>query len=124
MINLEFVFRNADNLETKASTPALLNPILLMIASSFFKRNNLGLSLPSCAMGVTVPTSTNPKPNLSRRCNHFPSLSKPAANPKVFRNCRPNNCLCNNSCSNSNVLKNSFEKIGIFEMRFNKSIDK
>ena len=53
-------------LELIISAPELLNPNLLINASSSSKRNTLGLGLPYCFRGVIVPTSTKPKPNLNK----------------------------------------------------------
>ena len=53
-------------LELIISAPELLNPNLLINASSSSKRNTLGLGLPDCFNGVIVPTSTKPKPNLNK----------------------------------------------------------
>ena len=61
------------NLSAITSTPSLLNPIRLISALSFGKRNNLGLSFPACGKGVTVPISTNQNPMLPVHLNilHF-----------------------------------------------------
>ena len=49
-----------------ASDPWLLKPNLLINAWSSTSLNTLGFSFPYCFNGVTVPTSTNPKPNLNK----------------------------------------------------------
>ena len=46
------------------SKPSLLKPNRLIIAWLFFNLNTLGLGLPFCGRGVTVPTSEKPKPRL------------------------------------------------------------
>ena len=51
-------------LEKTLLKPELLNPNLLISAWSSSKRNILGFGFPYCFNGVTVPTSTNPKPSL------------------------------------------------------------
>ncbi len=85
------------NRSTASKTPPLLNPILLIIAWSFFKRNNLFLGLPSWPLGVNVPISIKPKPKLESSLYNFASLSKPAAKPTGFLNFNPktsvSNCL-------------------------------
>ena len=48
------------------SEPKLLKPRRLINAWSFSNLKILGLGLPNCLFGVTVPTSINPKPNLKR----------------------------------------------------------
>ena len=53
-------------LELISSLPLLLNPNLFINASSSSNLKTLGLGLPYCGFGVTVPTSTKPKPKLKR----------------------------------------------------------
>ena len=50
------------------SDPWLLNPRRLIKAWSFSSLKILGLGLPNCLLGVTVPTSINPKTG-----NSFPT---------------------------------------------------
>ena len=54
---------------------------LFITAKSSGRRNNLGFGFPSCGNGVTLPISTQPKPNRANPETHSPLLSKPAANP-------------------------------------------
>ena len=44
-------------------------------------RKRRGLGLPGCGRGVTVPSSTNPKPSAAQPRMATPSLSKPAPRP-------------------------------------------
>lgn len=67
----------------------LVCPHLLMTASSSSSRKTLGLGFPSWGSGVTVPTSTKPKPTLYSPSTASPCLSKPAARPSGLRNRRP-----------------------------------
>lgn len=67
----------------------LARPHLLMTASSSSSRKTLGLGFPSWGSGVTVPTSTKPKPTLYSPSTASPCLSKPAARPSGLRNRRP-----------------------------------
>src|SRR4030095_1619592 len=67
-------------------TPSLLTPSRLINALSFGKRKSLGLSLPACGNGVTVPISTNPKPSVSSSLRYLAFLSKPAPRPIQFEN--------------------------------------
>ena len=53
-------------LELTSSDPELLKPNLLIKALSSSSLKTLGLGLPNCAFGVTVPTSTNPNPRLNK----------------------------------------------------------
>ena len=71
-------------LDLTFSEPELLNPSLLIKASSSSRRNILGLGFPYWLRGVTVPTSTNPNPNLNKELYTSASLSKPAAIPIGF----------------------------------------
>ena len=57
--------------------------------SASIKRNWRGLALPSCASGVTVPTSINPNPIAPKPSMASPFLSAPAANPIGFLNLIP-----------------------------------
>ena len=52
-------------LEFTSSAPKLLNPNLLISAWSSSSLKTLGFGFPNCSKGVTVPTSTNPNPNLN-----------------------------------------------------------
>ncbi|CSE04834.1 Uncharacterised protein [Vibrio cholerae] len=67
----------------------MLKPIRLMMPSACTKRNRRGLSLPACGLGVTVPTSTNPKPIAPNASMHSPFLSSPAAKPTGFLKVKP-----------------------------------
>jgi len=67
----------------------LLKPKLLIRDSFLFKRCNLGLGLPGCAFGVTVPTSIKPKPISSSSEISWPFLSNPAAKPILLPTLRP-----------------------------------
>ena len=49
-----------------SSAPELLNPSLLIKASSSSNLKTLGFGFPNCDLGVIVPTSTKPNPKL---CN-------------------------------------------------------
>ena len=53
-------------LSTMFFAPKLLKPNLLINASSSTNLKTLGLGLPYCLRGVTVPTSTKPNPNLNK----------------------------------------------------------
>src|SRR5258706_1036629 len=66
------------------STPWLLNPSRLMIASCSTRRNMRGLALPGCGRGVTVPISRKPKPSAASASMYSPFLSSPAASPTGF----------------------------------------
>ena len=44
-------------------------------------RNIRGFGLPACGFGVTVPTSTKPKPSANSASICAPFLSSPAARP-------------------------------------------
>ena len=68
-------------LDLTSSEPELLNPSLFIKASSSSRRNILGLGFPYWFNGVTVPTSTKPKPSLNKELYTSASLSKPAAIP-------------------------------------------
>ena len=46
------------------SKPSLLNPSLLIKALSLSSLNTLGFAFPNCFLGVMVPISINPNPNL------------------------------------------------------------
>ena len=74
---------------TNTSTPKLLKPLRLIIPSASTIRNWRGFELPSCAKGVTVPTSIKPKPNLPNPSMASPFLSAPAAKPIGFLNFKP-----------------------------------
>ena len=74
---------------TKTSTPRLLKPFRLIIPSASKIRNWRGLGLPSCANGVTVPTSIKPKPSFPKPSIASPFLSAPAARPIGFLNFSP-----------------------------------
>ena len=45
--------------------------------------------MPSCGLGVIVPTSIKPKPNAPNEFIKSPFLSNPAAIPSLFLNLRP-----------------------------------
>ena len=84
----------------------------LMIARSSVRRKTRGFSLPDCGLGVTVPEcqlkdemlkeekarqvpiSMKPNPNLVRPSMASPFLSKPAARPIGFLNCRCQTVEC------------------------------
>ncbi|MCY1182282.1 hypothetical protein D9M73_228360 [compost metagenome] len=71
------------------STPWLLKPMRLMMASAWGRRNRRGLGLPGCGRGVTVPISTKPKPSWAKPSMAAPFLSRPAASPTGFGKSRP-----------------------------------
>ena len=71
--------------------PLLLKPSLLITACSLNRRKTLGLGLPICGRGVTVPTSKKPKPNSPKQSIKSPFLSSPAAVPSLFLNISPCN---------------------------------
>ena len=75
----------------------MLNPNLLINASSSSNLNTLGLSFPYWLLGVTVPTSTNPKPNLNNELYTSAFLSKPAAIPIGLINSLPKIKVFNDS---------------------------
>src|SRR5258706_7078275 len=66
------------------STPSLLKPSRLMIASCSTSRNMRGLGLPGCGRGVTVPISRKPKPSAASASRYSPFLSTPAASPTAL----------------------------------------
>ncbi|CFP67683.1 Uncharacterised protein [Bordetella pertussis] len=76
-------------LAMKASSPWLLKPRRLISALARGSRNMRGLGLPGWARGVTVPTSTKPKPRLPSASMWAPFLSRPAASPTGLRSDRP-----------------------------------
>ena len=63
---------------------------LLITASSSGIRKTLGVSFPGWSFGVTVPTSTKPKPTSSIPRTASQCLSKPAAIPTGFAKAIPN----------------------------------
>ena len=48
-----------------------------------------GFGLPGCGLGVTVPTSTKPKPMAPKASMQRAFLSRPAARPTRFGKRRP-----------------------------------
>ena len=64
-----------------SSEPELLNPSLLIRASSSSSLKTLGLGFPNWGFGVIVPTSTKPNPRLNRGLYTSAFLSNPAATP-------------------------------------------
>ena len=60
-----------------------------MTAPSSPNLNRRGRALPSCGRGVSVPTSTKPKPSLSIAPGTSAFLSKPAASPSGLGNFSP-----------------------------------
>ena len=60
-----------------------------MMPSASTKRNWRGLAFPSCANGVTVPTSMKPKPMAPKPSIASAFLSAPAAKPIGFLNSIP-----------------------------------
>jgi hypothetical protein len=66
---------------TKLSTPLLLNPSRFIKYFSFLFLKILGLGLPGCGLGVTVPTSIKPIPRRARQSTYSAFLSSPAAIP-------------------------------------------
>src|SRR5690606_12059806 len=87
--------RARETLRTSASTPALLKPMRLTSARYSGSRNIRGRWLPGCGRGVTVPTSTKPKPSASRASTWRPSLSNPAARPTGLGKRRPSTVVGN-----------------------------
>ena len=75
--------------------PKLLKPSLLIRASSSTSLKTLGLGFPYCWRGVTVPTSTKPKPSLNNELYTSAFLSKPAAIPIGFSKFLLNNLVLN-----------------------------
>ena len=63
---------------------------LLITALSSISLNTLGLALPCCGNGVTLPISTKPNPVFNIPSTASPCLSKPAAKPMGFGNGSPN----------------------------------
>ena len=53
---IHLIFSNGQFVETLSDDTMMIN------ASSFGRRNNLGLGFPPCGLGVTVPSSKKPKP--------------------------------------------------------------
>jgi len=76
-------------LARKASSPSLLKPSRLISASRWGSRNMRGLGLPGWAFGVTVPTSTKPKPMAEKASMQRAFLSSPAARPTRLGKVRP-----------------------------------
>ena len=76
-------------LRTNASRPQLLKPSRLIIAWSSIIRKMRLPGLPSCGLGVTVPSSMDPNPMPARAGKAKPSLSNPAARPTGFWNWVP-----------------------------------
>ena len=56
-----------------------------MSALSFGRRNNLGAGLPSWAIGVTVPISTNPKPSASSSRRYFAFYQACSKADRIFK---------------------------------------
>ena len=81
--------RYASSRVRAGSCPSELKPYRLITAPSSRSLNTLGLGLPGCGLGVTLPISTNPKPMASSAGNALASLSNPAARPIGFANRRP-----------------------------------
>src|SRR6185437_4552403 len=78
---------------SRASTtgaPSLLKPRRLITARSASRRKIRGRGLPACARGVTVPTSTKPKPRRSSASGTTAFLSKPGATPTGLGKFSPN----------------------------------
>ena len=61
----------------------------LIMASASGNLNKRGFGLPAWGLGVTVPTSTNPKPRAARPSKASAFLSRPAAKPTGFGNSSP-----------------------------------
>jgi hypothetical protein len=76
-------------LARKTASPSLLKPIRLISALLSTILNIRGFGLPGCASGVTVPTSTLPKPIAPNASMQRPFLSSPAARPTRFGKTRP-----------------------------------
>jgi hypothetical protein len=95
----------------------------LIMALSFFNRNNLGFSLPFCGFGVTVPISINPKPKHESSSMKDAFLSKPAAKPIGFGNLIPKTSVSNNLFLKQNTDLNSLSKPGIFRINFRELIE-
>ena len=74
-------WRHAERRRAIASSPSLLKPKRLIIACWSGRRKQRGWGLPGWGRGVTVPTSTEPKPSASRPSMASAFLSKPAAMP-------------------------------------------
>src|SRR5690606_9118231 len=72
-----------------ASKPWLLKPMRLITARSPVRRKRRGFGLPGCGRGVTLPTSTRPKPSRSSGPTASAFLSKPAARPIGLAKRRP-----------------------------------
>ena len=64
-------------LATNAARPSLLKPSRLISAPASGMRNMRGFGLPGCASGVTVPTSTKPKPIAPKRVDAAAVLVEP-----------------------------------------------
>src|SRR5262249_2004065 len=58
-------FARAARRASTAAAPSLLKPSRLITPSSRLSRKTRGRGVPDCGKGVTVPTSTKPKPSLS-----------------------------------------------------------
>jgi 2,4-dienoyl-CoA reductase (NADPH2) len=66
-----------------------VKPRRLIRARASGRRNRRGVGLPGCASGVTVPTSTKPKPIAPRPSMQRAFLSRPAARPTRLGNFNP-----------------------------------
>ena len=72
----------ASRVEARPPGPRLLKPMRLITARSSASRNSRGCGLPACGRGVSVPTSTKPKPSrASARAPRRPCRSPRRARP-------------------------------------------
>src|SRR3546814_94612 len=64
-----------------------------------------GFGLPGCGRGVTVPTSTKPKPSRAHASRHSPFLSSPAARPTRLAKRKPSSSPGSSTaaCANGSV---------------------
>src|SRR3546814_734588 len=64
-----------------------------------------GFGLPGCGRGVTVPTSTKPKPSRAHASRHSPFLSSPAARPTRLAKRKPSSSTGSSTaaCANGSV---------------------
>ena len=76
-----------------ACMPSLLNPKRLISAACSGSRKARGLSLPGWGRGVTVPTSTAPKPSAKSPTMASAFLSSPAATPTGLGKSSPATCM-------------------------------
>ena len=104
------VVRSFSSRAAMASAPSLLKPMRLITPSSRSSRNSRGRGLPACGFGVTVPTSTKPKPSRSNESGTSALLSKPAAMPIGLEKFKPKARIANFASSGRGRIGGSSRK--------------